>query len=246
MRSVSRDAPGVAGGGNNDAERVFQELYGPWKPASIEDIRDWFGSWDRPWWLVGGFAIDAFTGTPRTHGDIDIGIFRRDVPALHDHLGGQFHLWSAGSGSLRPLLYPEAGIDSPELPAWAGQLWVRRRSTEPWLVDVLTAKDRDGRWTSRLDPGVALPIEDVVWIPETGRFAGLRVLRPEFVLAYKARHDTEKDRVDLERTLPLLDTRSRESLHDLVATAHPGHVWLPMIADATPGPGQLPGASDPP
>ncbi len=235
MVDAGAEDPALSGdSGVDDAERRFQELYGPWEPAPVEDLRAWLGSWDRPWWLAGGYAIDAFTGTTRPHADVDVGIFRRDVPALHDHLGDRFHLWSAGSGSLRPLRYPEAGIDPPEFPTWAGQLWVRRRSTEPWLIDVLTTRDRDGAWTCRLDPDLAVPLGEAVWVPETGRFAGLRVLRPEYVLAHKARHDNAKDRDDLERALPLLDDGSRTALLDLVATAHPGHAWLAAIADAVP------------
>lgn len=216
--------------GGDDEERVFQERYGPWAPASSDDLRRWFARWGRPWWIAGGYAIEAFTGRTRFHGDIDVAVFRRDVPALQEHLGGEFHLWSVGSGSLRPLLFPSAGIHTAELPKWAGQLWLRRRSTEPWLVDVLTTKDRDGRWTCRLDPDLALPLEEVVWVPRSGSWAGVRVLRPEFVLAHKARHDKPKDQADLEWTLPLLDARSRTMLSDLIARAHPGHSWLERIA----------------
>ncbi|MCO8128071.1 hypothetical protein NHL50_12725 [Acidimicrobiia bacterium EGI L10123] len=181
--------------------------------------------------MIGGYAIEAFTGTTRLHGDLDIAVFRRDVPALQEHLGGQFHLWSVGSGSLRPLLFPDAGIHAPELPNWAGQVWIRRKSTEPWLIDVVTTKDRAGMWTSRLDPDLALPLEDVVWVPEEGPFAGMHVQRPEFVLAHKARHDNPKDRSDLQLTLPLLDGRARAVLCDLLARWHPGHEWLRKIAD---------------
>ena len=37
-------------------------------------------SLDAPWWIVGGWAIDAFTGRPREHHDIDVGFFRADLP----------------------------------------------------------------------------------------------------------------------------------------------------------------------
>jgi hypothetical protein len=189
----------------DQAERAVQERCWPWAPASVDDIRRWFGDWARP--------------------------------ALHEHLGGRFHLWSVGSGSLRPPLFPAAGIHTAELPQWAGQVWVRRRSTEPWLVDVVTTKDRDGRRTSRLDPDLALRLEEVVWVPEAGGpLAGVRVQRPEFVLAHKARHGEPKDQTDLESTLPLLDARALASLHDLVARAHPGHPWLARIASHTTTP----------
>jgi hypothetical protein len=36
--------------------------------------------------MAGGWAIDAFTGTPRAHGDLDIGIPRMEAPVLGSSL----------------------------------------------------------------------------------------------------------------------------------------------------------------
>ena len=36
----------------------------------------------RHWWVVGGWAIEAFTGVARRHEDIDLVIWARDLPLL--------------------------------------------------------------------------------------------------------------------------------------------------------------------
>ena len=41
----------------------------------------------RPWWLVGGWSIEAYTGVPREHEDVDLSILACDVPAFRAHLG---------------------------------------------------------------------------------------------------------------------------------------------------------------
>jgi hypothetical protein len=45
-------------------------------------------------------------------------------------------------------------------------------------------------------------------------------------LVYKARLDRPKDQADLAATLPLLSSRQRAWLADLIAYLHPGHSWL--------------------
>ncbi len=42
-----------------------------------------------PWYVSGGWAIDAFLGAPtREHEDLEIGIGREDPGNLHRHLAG--------------------------------------------------------------------------------------------------------------------------------------------------------------
>ena len=46
-----------------DAEELaFQRLYGPWRPLSLGDVKSLFTSLEIPWWIAGGYAIEAFTG----------------------------------------------------------------------------------------------------------------------------------------------------------------------------------------
>lgn len=81
----------------------WERLYGPWRSLTPGEVADLMDGFRGPWWLVGGHAIEAFTGIPRPHEDADLGFFGRDIPELRRHFEGRYHLWSVDSGTLRPL-----------------------------------------------------------------------------------------------------------------------------------------------
>ena len=99
---------------------------------------------DRPWWLVGGWSIEAFTGVAREHEDVDLSILACDVPAFRAHLGDAWTPWSNDGGTLRPLSdrFPEP-FDAES------QIWLRRDAASPWEVDLPLTPDRDGLWTNK-------------------------------------------------------------------------------------------------
>lgn len=200
-------------------EAAFQRRYGPWLAWTPEQAVELLAGWDRPWWVVGGHAIDAFTGTQRKHEDLDLGIMRAHVPDLRTYLGDEWHCWAAGSGSLRPLT-----AEDPELPEWSDQCWLRRHAWSPWVMDVITNPDVDGGWVFRHDPQVVLGLEDVVW-----NLDGIRYQQPQIVLAFKARTHRPKDTRDLERAWPLMDGAQRAWLRSTVARLYPGHPWLLLL-----------------
>ena len=51
---------------------------------------------DRPWWVIGGWSIDAFTGAARGHEDIDA---RLDRPQDRLDLDRTWHLLADGQGA---------------------------------------------------------------------------------------------------------------------------------------------------
>jgi hypothetical protein len=203
--------------GLDPEELRFQRLYGPWRPASLVQAKELFDEFSRPWWIAGGWAIEAFTGVSRHHEDIDVAIWRRDVPALRDWVDDRYHVWAAGSGSLRPVTE-----EQPDMPDTADQVWLRKHALAPWEYDVVLNPDRDGRWVFRRDPSLDFALDDVTWVADDG----IRYITPEMALVYKARLDRPKDQADLAATLPLLSSRQRAWLADLIAHLHPGHSWL--------------------
>ena len=77
--------------------------YGALAPFDPPQVAEFMAGFARPWWLVGGWAIEAFTGAPREHEDVDLSILACDVPALRAHVGeDEWHLWSNDGGTLRP------------------------------------------------------------------------------------------------------------------------------------------------
>jgi hypothetical protein len=196
-------------------ELDFQRRYGPWEAFTPQQVRKLFDGIGIRWWVAGGYAIEAFTGVPRDHEDIDVSIFRRDVPVLRTALEGRLHLWSAGSGSLRPVddRFPEPARD-------ADQIWLREHALSPWRADVLLNPDEDGRWVSRREPSFVAPLDHVTW-----ELDEIRYLRPEIALAFKAKLNRPKDERDFAVTAPLLGDAARLWLRDYLARMEPAHAW---------------------
>ena len=62
---------------------AFFDVYGDWDPLTPAELRELMGCFPDPWWVAGGYAVEAFTGIVRRHEDIDMVVFSESVPALH-------------------------------------------------------------------------------------------------------------------------------------------------------------------
>jgi hypothetical protein len=174
----------------------------------------------RPWWIVGGYALEAFTGVPRFHEDLDLVIFTSDFPHLRAQLGGTFHLWSNTGGTFRFIDDEHPEPDEP-----LSQIWMRENARSPWRVDCPLNPEVDGRWQSKRDESHVAEVEEVTWVADDG----IRYLNPEVVLLFKARQAREKDLVDLGNAWPLLSGRQRAWLREAVQRLYPGHAWLARL-----------------
>lgn len=204
-------------------DEEFFRRYGPWAPLDPAGVAAFMAGFGRPWWIVGGWAIDAFTGAPREHEDVDLSILACDVPALREHVGDRWHLWSNHGGTLRPL-----DERFPDVLDVQSQVWVREHALAPWVIDLPLTPDRDGLWTNkRLPDDDPRPVDAVTWLADDG----IRYLSPEITLLYKARLERPKDRRDLRTTWPLLDVDQRAWLRDAVRRTDPDHPWLPGLAE---------------
>ncbi len=201
-------------------EDRFFAVYGPWAPLSPAEVLAELADFGRPWWVVGGWAIEAATGYRREHDDTDISILACDVPEFVRVLSGRWHVWSNVGGVLRPLGDKWTTVDEPR-----SQLWLRANATAPWVLDVPLTPDNDGQWTNKLVPGHVARVADVTWVDQ----AGIRYLRPEIVLVYKARLARPKDDPDFEAALPLLDAGQRSWLRDVLSDILPGHAWIARL-----------------
>jgi hypothetical protein len=209
---------------------AFHALFGPWASFDLDGVRAFFDGFDRPWWLVGGWAIELFTGARREHEDVDVSMLACDAPALREFVGDRWHLWTNLGGTLRPL-----NDRWPDLPDPECQLWVRRDSGSPWVMDMPLSPDVDGLWRSKRLPEHVAPLDEVTWTTDDG----LRVADPEIVLLHEAAQLRRKDRRDLDRSLPLLDEAQRGWLRQSIADLYPRHEWLDLL-----GPGDTSGNSD--
>jgi hypothetical protein len=201
-------------------EDAFFALYGAWAPLSPTEVAAELASFDRPWWVVGGWAIEAASGYQREHEDTDISMLSCDVPAFVEFLKGRWHVWNNVGGVLHPLGDRWQTVDEPD-----SQLWLRANATSPWVLDVPLTPDDEGRWTNKRLPGHVAAVEDVTWMADDG----IRYLSPEIVLLFKARLMRPKDDPDLEATLPVLSADKRAWLRVAVAELIPDHPWLARL-----------------
>jgi hypothetical protein len=171
---------------------------------------------DRPWWIIGGWSIEAFTGVHRDHEDMDISILSSDAEAFRLFLGDRWTPWNVDDGWFRPFdhRFPDVRPDS--------QVWVRRDARSPWVLDVPFTPDSAGRWTNKRHRAHTEDLDDVTWIAPDG----LRYARPEVTLMFKAGQARTKDRADADVTLPLLGPDARDWLSTSVARMDPHHPWV--------------------
>lgn len=202
------------------ADALFLARYGGWAPLKPERVADELAGFDRPWWVVGGWAIEAATGYRREHEDTDISLLSSDVAAFVEHVSPRWHVWNNDGGVLRLLLPGAADVDEP-----ASQLWLRADADSPWVLDVPLTPADDGRWTHKFLAGPSAPVETVTWVADDG----IRHLLPEIVLSYKARLRRPKDEPDLDATLRILTPERRAWLRDAVVALDPAHPWLARL-----------------
>lgn len=205
----------------------FDAVYGGWAGRAPADVAVLFDGYPGARWIAGGYAIEAFTGIERPHGDIDPGILRDDLPLLRRHLAGRLHVWAASSGSLTPL-WPDDLPDAPAdevLPPGCGQVWTRPDATSPWEYDILLTPGTPVEWVYKRDPSIRLPMSRAVH-----RVDGLPYLRPEVQLLLKARGLRPKDQADFDVTAPLLGHHERAWLvESLLLSEGRDHPWVSLL-----------------
>ncbi|ADG78354.1 Aminoglycoside-2''-adenylyltransferase OS=Tsukamurella paurometabola (strain ATCC 8368 / DSM/ CCUG 35730 / CIP 100753 / JCM 10117 / KCTC 9821 / NBRC 16120/ NCIMB 702349 / NCTC 13040) OX=521096 GN=Tpau_1736 PE=4 SV=1 [Tsukamurella paurometabola] len=191
-------------------------LYGSWRANTTADALALFENYPGLWWVAGGHAIEAFTKSPRPHSDLDVSIPRADVPVLRRHVAGQFDVWQADSGTLRPMV-----DDADTVTPTCSNLWLREHGDAPWEFDVLLAITSAATWTYERDRRVKLTLDDALWDLD-----GVRYLSPEVQLLHKAPGLRAKDQADFDACLPRLAPAQSGWLLSALGLAHPRHPWI--------------------
>ncbi|CAH0195315.1 nucleotidyltransferase domain-containing protein [Microbacterium foliorum] len=191
-------------------------LYGPWRRRTIDDVVELFRGYPGRWWIAGGWAIEAFTGVSRTHGDIDPSVPRSDAHMLRSHLRGRLDVWAANHGDLLTLAAPARPI-----PNTCSNLWLRADGASPWEYDVILMDTTPTEWTYRRHPRITLPFEKILWTKE-----GVDYLRPEIQLLHKAPGLRPQDQLDFDTARSSMSGEASAWLRSALETAHPGHPWI--------------------
>jgi hypothetical protein len=169
-----------------------------------------------PWWIAGGWALALFAGSGvhRPHKDLDVGVLRRDAPALLGVLA-DWQVFEAHRGVLTRL--PTGRLPRSEV----NSLWCRCTEDSPWTLEVML-DDADGSdWVFRRDRRVRVPMTRAVQ-----RRDDVPYLAPEIQLLYKARRARLQDTRDFHRVVSRLDRARRAWLHAALHRTEPLHPWL--------------------
>lgn len=184
-----------------------------WHPRQAAEV---LAGVDAPWHVAGGWALDLWHGEQtREHGDLEIAVPRAAYGPLRARLRERHTLFVAGGGQVVPLRDGEA------VPADRHQVWVCEPEVPAWRMDTFLEPGTGETWVCRRDERITLPYADITAVTADG----VRYLRPEAVLLFKAKGRREKDEADLARALPRLSAEALAWLRDALALAHPGHPW---------------------
>lgn len=200
-------------------------------------------TFDRPWFLCGGWAVDAWIGAQRRgHQDIDIAVFADSQRPLFEHLAGwhliAHHPDDAGDVTAawdgRHLRLPAHIHARPPGEANLEALldWVpgpRKRDPDGLDVEFILDESRDGEWL--LDERLSLPLERAVRPSPPGLPAAAPAVLAYFkATAYWGRpgYPRPHDLDDFRALFPLLSGEDVQWLKTaLGAFVHP---WLAELA----------------
>ena len=172
-----------------------------------------------PWWVAGGWALDLFLGfQTRSHGDVDVGVLRRDVMDVIAGLSG-WEFFEATSETLYRL-------DRYECPRPdVNSLWCRPRSADGWSLELMLDEADADVWVFRRLPTIRMPLAGAIRrTPD-----GIPYITPEIQLLYKARGPRPKDQDDFERVLERLGPCELVWLCEALSKVDPEHAWLTKL-----------------
>ncbi|MGW0807947.1 nucleotidyltransferase domain-containing protein [Nonomuraea sp. NPDC002799] len=195
--------------------------WGPWEAAPLGEVVELLRGLPVPWWVAGGYAIELAVGRAyREHGDVDIGLLRRDQLVVRRLLDGwDVHVSVPGAPSvLRPWALDEV------LPERAHDIWVREHPDGPWRFQLMLDEADEEEWIYRRDPRIRRPLAEL-----TVEQGGFHRLVPEVQLLYKAKGPRPKDKTDFEAVLPLLSGGQRRWLDEALRTEHAAHPWCERL-----------------
>jgi hypothetical protein len=194
---------------------------GDWRSVEPAEAATLFDRLAVKWWIAGGWALDMFLDeTSRTHGDLDVGVLRRDIRSVLHELSG-WEWCEARDGVLTRLpigIPPRSDVNS---------LWCRPVGTAPWVFELMLDESDGALWLFRREPAIKRPLSMLTRTSSSG----IPYLAPEIQLLYKAKTLRPHDQADFDRVAPRLDTAAREWLRDSLARTSLRHPWIAALAD---------------
>lgn len=190
-------------------------------PRELADIMRTFLE---PWGICGGWSIDLSLGrVTREHKDVEAAILREHQLPLQRLLSSAG--WSMEEAMDEGFTHWRPG-EFIELPVHC--IWCRNKKHAPRFFEILLNESRGSEFVYRRDPRVRLDLDAAFPMSPSG----VRILAPEIVLLYKAKHTTALDEADFRAVLASLGAGQKVWLGEALRTAHPGHRWLHRLGGA--------------
>jgi Aminoglycoside-2''-adenylyltransferase len=191
-----------------------------WDPLQPREVARILEGLEVPWWIAGGFAIDAFVGRfdRRPHEDIDVGLLARDQEALRTHLVGWELYCADPPGTLR-LWCEGEHLEEP-----IHDVWCRPQPGAPWRLALVLNPSEGDFWIYRRDIRIRRPMPGFTFERD-----GIRYAAPEVQLLFKAKGLRAKDERDFDDAAPFLDADQRAWLRSALQLTSPAHPWLARL-----------------
>ncbi|RYE56189.1 MAG: amino acid transporter [Rhizobiaceae bacterium] len=189
-----------------------EEAWDAWHPAELAQR---LAGVDRPWCVVGGWALDLWHGREtREHHDLEFTVLREDFDRFRRVLTGMA-FYTVNSGVFE-VLREEAEPD-PSI----SQVWCWDIAAARWRVDMMIEPGTPEIWICKRDHAITRPRGEIV-----GRSVeGVPYLGPSAILLLKAKHQRPKDEADFDMALPLLETSEKAWLKSCLGRLYPEHDW---------------------
>ena len=203
-------------------ERFFR-WYGDWAPFDPAEVAAFMRGFDRPWWLVGGWSIEAFTGVPREHEDVDLSILACDITAFRAHVGDDLVPVEQRRGHAATARRPVPGGARRPEPDLGPE--VRARAVGDRPAD--HARPSTGCGPTSGTPTTSSRVDEATWVAEDG----IRYLRPRDQPALQGHARTVPRTIATSRvTWPLLDgAASGRGCATRSGGCTPDHPWLELL-----------------
>lgn len=214
-------------------------------PDAVAYVRDLLVGFGPPWFLSGGWAVDAWLGRQtRDHGDVDITVFHHDQRAIIEHLSGWAlvgHDPNVADDTTEP--WNGRQLDLPahvHVPSIGSPLATSTTATHAAFEFEFLLNERSGdEWVLNREQRIVVPLDR-----STQRSTwGLPTASPEVVLFFKAGGNVSaaeletsggglrsRDEEDFFALLPILSATQRSWLRDSLAEVRPAHPWLAQLA----------------
>lgn len=194
----------------------------PWEPMDPDLLPALLEGVAAPWWLAGGWAIDAFLArVTRVHEDTDVLVLRRDHLAFRAALADWDVHAADPPGRLRPWARGEA------LAGEVHDVWCRRTPDHPWALQLMIDDSDGDDWVYRRDGRLRRPLTSLAGPASDER---RQVLAPEIQLLQKSKGRRPKDEADFAVAAPELDVKARAWLREALDLVSPGHPWAEALS----------------